>query len=266
MEVAMIHITLASEKPSPPNDPLGRTRYGYSPEMTPEEIYDNTHGYYILGARADRERYALFSAPDKPGPNKVVLAVEIDRIDPVPGKPGYRQIMGQILTKGHPVFDTYAGKPSPVVGVRNPVSYVDTDEDLQRCQCGCGAQVSHGPFVSGHDQRALHERVAKIGTVAQFLRWFDQIYQGHGQAVSSVPPELRHGQPQAFRRSGWNLDKYEWPDGLELFLYDDGRIKIGQWDSSVAIHDVSNFAAGKLRSSAHVVALFTPDGKQPVQA
>jgi hypothetical protein len=79
-------------------------------------------------------------------------------------------------------------------------------------------------------------------------------------------PELRHGQPQAFRRGGWNLDKYKWPDGLELSIYDDGRVKIGQWDSSVAIHDVSNFAAGKSRSSAHVVALFTPDGTQTVRA
>jgi hypothetical protein len=266
MEVAMIHITLTSAKPSPANDPLGRTRYGYSPEMTPQEIYESNHGYYILGARADRERYAIFSAPDKPRPNKVVLAVEIDRIDCVHGKPGHRQIVGQFLTKGHPVFDAYVGKPSPVIGVRNPVSYIDADEDLRHCECGCGAEVSRGPFVSGHDQRALHERVAKIGTVAEFLRWFDQAYLGHGEVVSAAVPELRHGQPQAFRRGGWNLDKYKWPDGLELSIYDDGRVKIGQWDSSVAIHDVSNFAAGKSRSSAHVVALFTPDGTQTVRA
>jgi hypothetical protein len=118
--------------------------------------------------------------------------------------------------------------------------------------------VSHGPFVSGHDQRALHERVAKIGTVAEFLRWFDQTYQGRGEEVGAGTPEFRHGQPRAFRRSDWNLDKYEWPGGLELFIYDDGRVKLGQWDSSVVVQDVSNFAAGKTRSSAHVVAVFTP--------
>jgi hypothetical protein len=43
--------------------------------MTPEEIYLSNHGYYVLGARADRERYALFSAADEGGQNKVVLAV-----------------------------------------------------------------------------------------------------------------------------------------------------------------------------------------------
>jgi hypothetical protein len=257
----MIHITLTSAKPSPADDPLGRTRYGYSPDMTPAEIYDSNHGYYILGARADRERYALFAAPDKPGPNKVVLAVGIGSIDPVPGKAGYRQIVGRVLAKGHPVFDAYVGMPAPVGAVRNPVTYIETDEDLRRCACGCRAEVSHGPFVSGHDQRALHERVAKIGTVAQFLHWFDQTYQGHGQAVGEAAVRFRHGQPRAFRRGGWNLDKYEWPDGLELFIYDDGRVKLGQWDSAVAVQDVSNFAAGKSRASAQVVALFTPVGE-----
>ena len=82
-------------------------------------------------------------------------------------------------------------------------------------------------FVSGHDQRALHERVAKIGTVAEFLSWFDQTYQGRGEKVGAGAPELLHGQPRAFRRSGWNLDKYEWPGGLELLIYDDGRVKLG---------------------------------------
>lgn len=90
--------------------------------MTPAEIYDHNHGYYILGARADPERYALFTALDKPRRNKVVLAVGIDSTDPVPGKAGYRQITGQVLAKGHPVFDTYVGLPSPVSSVRNPVT------------------------------------------------------------------------------------------------------------------------------------------------
>lgn len=80
------------------------------------------HGYYILGARADRERYA---------PNKVVLAVEIASIVPVPGKPRHRQITGHPLEKGHPVFDSYVGKPSPVAGVRNPVTYIESGLDSQ---------------------------------------------------------------------------------------------------------------------------------------
>jgi len=127
----MIQITLTSAKPSPPDDPLGRTRYGYSPDMTPDEIFHDNHGYYPLGPRADRQRYALFAAPDKPGPNKVVLAVEITSIDPVPGKPHRRQIIGDLLTKGHPVFDSYVGRPAPVSGNRNPVAYFEAPEELR---------------------------------------------------------------------------------------------------------------------------------------
>jgi hypothetical protein len=259
MEVMMIHITLTSAKQSPADDPLGRTRYGYSPEMTPREIFDANHGYYVLGARADRERYALFAAPDKPGPNKVVLAVKITSIDPVPGKPGYRQIMGTLLEKGHPVFDSYVGKPSPVTGVRNPVTYIESPEDLRLCECGCGTEVSRGPFVSGHDQRALHERVAKIGTVTEFLRWFDQTYQNRGEVVNPAAPRLRYGQPRAFRHDDQQRDKYQWPQGLELSLYDDGRAKLSYQNGTVAVQDVSNIPAGKTRSSAHVTAIFTPN-------
>jgi len=254
----VIHITLTRAKESPAADPLGRTVFGYSPQMTPDEIYRNNHGYYVLGARADRESYALFSAPDQRGQNMVVLAVEIASIDPVPGKPGRRQINGQVLSKGHPVFDAYLGKPSPAPRARNPVTYVESDEDLRLCECGCGTEVSHGPFVSGHDQRALHERVAKIGTVSEFLRWFDRIHKGDGQPVGMSTPQIRHGQARAFRRDDWDYDKYEWPGGLELSIYDDGRVKIEKQDSVVVVQDVSSATAGKPRSSGHLVARFTP--------
>jgi hypothetical protein len=70
--------------------------------------------------------------------------------------------------------------------------------------------------------------------------------------------ELRHGRPKIVRREAWGLDKYEWPNGLELFIYDDGRVKLGQWDATVAVLDVSNFKPGKTQGSAHVVARFEP--------
>jgi len=35
--------------------------------------------------------------------------------------------------------------------------------------------VTLGDFAIGHDQKALHARVAQIGTVAQFLDWFDVV-------------------------------------------------------------------------------------------
>lgn len=63
------------------------------------------------------------------------------------------------------------GKVSPVQGVRNPVTYVD--DEGQPCRCGCGGLVAGREFLSGHDQTALHDRVRQIGTVSQFLDWFD---------------------------------------------------------------------------------------------
>ncbi|MEU4697414.1 hypothetical protein [Nonomuraea dietziae] len=253
----MIHITLTDAKSCPADDALGRTRYGYSAEMTPSDVYDLNHGYYVLGARADRERYALFSAPDQSAGNKVVLAVEIQEIVPVEGRPDRRVINGDILQEGHPVFDAYVGRPSPISGVRNPVTYLDSPLDRRLCECGCRTEVARGLFVPGHDQRALHERIATIGTVADFLRWFDELHNSAETQAEEADPELRHGRPRVFRREGWGLDKYEWPTGLELFVYDDGRVKLGCWDSSVAVVDVSNFAKGKSRASAHVVARFS---------
>jgi hypothetical protein len=176
----------------------------------------------------------------------------------VAGKPGRRQIVGEVLRTGHPVFDAHVGKPSPAPRARNPVTYVESDEDRRLCECGCGTGVARGPFVSGHDQRALHERVARIGTVSESLRWFDQAREGDGRPVGPSAPQFRHGQPRAFRRDDWDHDTYEWPGGLELSIYDDGRVKIGQPDSVVAVQGVCSATAGKPRSSGHVVIQFTP--------
>ncbi|MFF1499486.1 hypothetical protein ACFVZR_06345 [Streptomyces sp. NPDC058316] len=39
-----------------------------------------------------------------------------------------------------------------------------------------GELVASGWFVIGHDQRALHARISKIGTVREFIDWFDSTY------------------------------------------------------------------------------------------
>lgn len=61
--------------------------------------------------------------------------------------------------------------------MRNPVTYVRSPFDRGLpCQCGCGEFAARSkPFVQGHDQTALHDRVRRIGTVADFLRWFDNV-------------------------------------------------------------------------------------------
>ncbi|KAB8186006.1 hypothetical protein [Microbispora catharanthi] len=251
----MIHITMGACRPCPPGDPLNRSTYGFAPEMTPQEIYEANRGYYAIGSEAEkRERYAIFSGIGVDGERVVVLAVDIDKIVPVqvPGKASRKAIEGRILEAGHPVYDTYVGKP--IEGARNPVVYLESSFDLGRCKCGCG-EVSRSSFVPGHDQRALHERIAQIGTVADFIDWFDRTLNSGGETIGQHV-DLRHGQPQASRNDQWDHDKYDWPNGLGLFLYDDGRIKVELKDGTVAVTDVSNYASGNSRRSAHVIAQF----------
>ncbi len=44
------------------------------------------------------------------------------------------------------------------------------------CGCSCGTPINRGDFLPGHDQRAIHERIAKVGTVKDFITWFDNAW------------------------------------------------------------------------------------------
>lgn len=88
---------------------------------------------------------------------------------------GRRAIEGTVLDAGHIVHDTYGDKASPVPAQRNPIRYFDSPVGHKRCRCGCGEDVASGDFIVGHDQKALHERVKKVGTVAEFVDWFDSL-------------------------------------------------------------------------------------------
>jgi hypothetical protein len=110
-------------------------------------------------------------------------AIEIDRLGVVAG--GRRAIEGRYLEAGHPVYDAYVGKPQPIEPARNPVTYFESAHAARTCGCGCEAPVTLGWFLAGHDQKALHDRVAKIGTVHQFIQWFDRTYTDEPQAMAS---------------------------------------------------------------------------------
>ena len=45
-----------------------------------------------------------------------------------------------------------------------------------------GSEIYAGEFVHGHEQTALHQRVAEIGTISEFLRWFDAVHAGDSSA------------------------------------------------------------------------------------
>lgn len=167
----MIVITLGEVRDTP-DDVLGRDRAGYKKGMSPLAAYDAARGTWHLGTKANRERYALFAYR-----GEVKLAVEISSVDPAPD--GRSAITGTILEPGHPVYGRYVGQPSPVreEGKRpssNPVRYYEAPEDRAACLCGCGAITPDGrDYIAGHDQTALYQRVKQIGTVKEFIDWFD---------------------------------------------------------------------------------------------
>lgn len=76
--------------------------------------------------------------------------------------------------------------------------------------------------------------------------------------------ELQHGLPEPHRNDRRGFDKYKWPagphwlQGLEIAIYDDGRVKVGGWHTSVVVVDVSNFRTGHTNASSHVVMRFQP--------
>ncbi|MFE5703229.1 MULTISPECIES: hypothetical protein [Rhodococcus] len=62
--------------------------------------------------------------------------------------------------------------------------------------------------MPGHDQAALHQRVAKIGSIADFLQWFDNTTNAEANFDEHGPTVLRG-------------------DGrMDLTVYPDGRIDL----------------------------------------
>ncbi|MFB7374813.1 hypothetical protein ACFC0D_33800 [Streptomyces sp. NPDC056222] len=102
------------------------------------------------------------------------MAIRIDKLVPVTG--GRKAIEGRFLESGDEVYDAYVGETPPVEPTRNPITYFDAPHDSRLCGCDCGEPVAGGWFLAGHDQKALHARVAKIGTVRDFISWFDSTY------------------------------------------------------------------------------------------
>ena len=153
-------------------DPMERDWVGWTPEQTPQDIYDRNRGVWNFSARADLERYTAFSSTVT---GKIVAVVENERIEEWPG--GKKAVVGRVLEPGDPVHDVLIGQRMPDRH-RNPVTYVEDPIDQRTCGCGCGGPVSGGRiFLPGHDQRAVHERIARQwGDTLGFITWFDSQY------------------------------------------------------------------------------------------
>lgn len=173
----MLQITIR-DREQVAGDPLGRDAVGYAPDLSPARLFEAARGCWVMDAdKARQEHYALFvysgRLPQVSG--KVVQAVRIDGITTVDTPDGKRRsvIEGRVLRPGDPVHDAFVGKTAPAEAGRNPVKYFADPLDAVPCRCGCGTPVQRGQFVAGHDAQALYARVARIGTVAEFLDWFD---------------------------------------------------------------------------------------------
>jgi hypothetical protein len=135
--------------------------------MARTESYDAARGWWRLdGDRAKRERYVLAV-----GDGHGVQAIEITdrRYVPVIGRSAFA---GNILRPGDPIHDKWVGRPVPRPS-RNPIHYLP-DATGSPCRCGCG-EIVRGTWVHGHDQRAIHERIARDfgGEIASFIGWYD---------------------------------------------------------------------------------------------
>lgn len=161
----MLKITLTDRDGEKPVASLGQ-----------KALFDRMRGNWVMSPeRAKRERYA-YAVHD----GKVVMAIEVLGVvlateADSPTKDDRYRLVGRPLKIGHPVYDAYVGKHAE--GTRNPIRYEDSSFDLGACRCGCGAETK-SLFLPGHDQRAIHARIAQIGSVAAFLDWFDETWSG----------------------------------------------------------------------------------------
>jgi hypothetical protein len=179
-----IHITLSKPVQLDGPDALGRTYFGYDPSKSQQENWLANRADWVLGERATRERYVLFT---EHATRTIVMAAEITSIAESPNLPSKKFIEGTLLSPGHPVYETFVGREQPESArVRNPVTYLDAAIGGWLCGCGCGTEIYSGEFVRGHEQTALHQRVAQKGTIPAFIRWFDAIQAGETPAPSKT--------------------------------------------------------------------------------
>jgi hypothetical protein len=163
----MIQITLGKKKlVDPDEDTLHRSQIGWDEGLTDQQLYDIARAAWAMGKKAGQERYAIVC-----GAGIARQAIEISEVVALPE--GRRAFEGKILQPGDPVYDLYIGKSAPNGNQQNPITYFESPLDNRVCACGCTTPINRGDFLPGHDQRAIHERIAKVGTVKDFITWFD---------------------------------------------------------------------------------------------
>ncbi len=169
-----------SARYTPEDDPVvDRPWIGWDDDLTNDEMFEMNRGVWRLNERRIRhERFATFSHN---GEIKFVAA--INGLEPFatdrPDHQGKSWIVGQLLDESDPI--AIAFNTVEVDSFRNPVTYLkdpDGPPGPQTCACGCGTPTGGRIWVTGHDQKALHERInEEWGGVKHFIEWYDSEYR-----------------------------------------------------------------------------------------
>jgi hypothetical protein len=130
----MLRIMLAYPRQYWPSENrfLTRTWGGWDEGLKPSQVYDAGRGWWKIGARAQRERYAILVCR-----GVVRQAIEITGWNPGGPVNGRRAFEGDILGPGHPVYEKYVGK-SLMVASRNPIGYIKDEPDSAHTQHSSG--------------------------------------------------------------------------------------------------------------------------------
>lgn len=164
----MLHIKLRGRQAPPADDTMNRRWIGYDPSVPVAELFEINRGRWKVNeARARRERYAVFSHE-----GEVKFVAELDGLEDAGA--GRKIFKGQPLGENHPLAREWVGREAPDAN-RNPVGYFNPGGAVFKCACGCGGEVkTDRAFLPGHDQRAVHSRIAEgWGDVLKFIEWFD---------------------------------------------------------------------------------------------
>lgn len=122
----VIHIRLSNRTTADSDDPLGRSWYGYDPEVTPAELWENNRGdWRLLAERIAEERWAALNYG-----GKVVLVAELEdqAYEVLPGGTRPKKaLLGRVLPDGHPVREALMQK-KVVYSSRNAIQYIPAPE------------------------------------------------------------------------------------------------------------------------------------------
>ncbi|MGW4995400.1 hypothetical protein ACWEQ3_48910 [Streptomyces mirabilis] len=169
-----------------------RKLVGWDPTMSEQETADAAAGWWRVGPKSERERYAVAVGE---GVVRLVMAIKKWELDETDGRRAFHYA---ILRPGDPVHDRLIGRPDPVrTESRNPVAYFQDEADLGVCNCGCGTLV-RGDWAVGHDLAALHRIVTHHfdGQILRFTNWCGE----QGYPVPPPPSETAGGKPSASTR------------------------------------------------------------------